>query len=60
MEVELQLAALRMSDVDTPTRFAFEVDAPLVEWAEKVLISIPADFTVAFNQCPTVAALIGL
>ena len=57
MEVELQLAALRMSDVDTPTRFALEVDAPLVE---KVLISIPADFMMAFNQFPTVAALIGL
>ena len=50
MEVELQFAALRMSDIDTPTSFALEVDAPLVEWAEKVFISMPANFLMAFNK----------
>ena len=50
MEVELQFAALRISGADTPTRLALEVDAPLVEWAENVLVSIPADFIMAFSQ----------
>ena len=43
------VSCLRMSDVDTPTRFALEVDAPLVEWVEKVLISIPANFMIALQ-----------
>jgi hypothetical protein len=38
VEEELQFAALRMSDVETPTHFALEVAAPLVEWAENVLV----------------------
>ncbi len=50
MEKELHFAALRMSDVETPTRFALEVAAPLVEWAENVLVSMPADFMIVFNQ----------
>ena len=49
MEVELQFAALRISGANTPTRLALEVD-PLVEWAENVLVSIPADFIMAFSQ----------
>ena len=35
----LQLAALRMSAVDTPTALALEVAAPHVEWAEKTEVS---------------------
>ena len=42
-----------------PAARALEVAAPLVEWAENRLVSIPAAFIMAFNQCPIVAGLCG-
>ena len=39
---------------------AAEVDAPLVEWAVKVLMSIPDIFKTFFNQRPIVQGAIGL
>ena len=45
----LQLAALKMSPVETPADFAFEVAAPQVEWAEKTLVSIPAELITVFS-----------
>jgi len=34
VEEELQLAALRSSDMGTSSGFSLEADAPLVEWAD--------------------------
>ena len=39
MEVELQLAALRISAADNPADLALQVVAPHVECAEKMLAS---------------------
>lgn len=60
MEVELQLAALRISPADTPADLALEVAAPRVECAEKMLVSMPAECITLFSQWPIVAALTGL
>ena len=59
MEVELQLAALSMSTVATPTALALEVAAPRAECAEKASVLIPAFFITLFSQCPIVTALTG-
>lgn len=60
MDIELQLAAFRISAEDTPAAFAFEVAAPRVEWAEKIWVSIPAAFMTLLIQWPIVAGLTGL
>lgn len=49
MEVKLQLAAFKTSAVGTPTALAFDVHAAQVECAEKLSVSIPADFMIFFN-----------
>ena len=36
MDTELRSAALKISGTETPAALAFEVAAPLVEWAEVV------------------------
>ena len=41
--MELQLAALRMSATEAPRAFALDVDAPLVEWAVKMVVSIQSN-----------------
>ena len=60
VETELQLAALRVSAVETPSALALEVTAPHVEWAKKMLVSMRAKSIVLFSQWPIVAALTGL
>lgn len=62
MKVELddQFAALRISDVDTLEALAFEVAAPLVEWALKCCVSIPAQAMIALSQLPIMQGLTGL
>ena len=45
-----QSAALRLSLVLIPESAAAKVDAPLVEWAVKVLMSIPDIYKTSFNQ----------
>ena len=59
VETELQLAALRVSAVETPSALALEVTAPHVEWA-KMLVSMRAKSVVLFSQWPIVATLTGL
>ena len=52
MEAELQLAAFKMSAVETLTALAFDVDAPWVECAENLSVSMQADFMILLNQWP--------
>jgi len=42
------LLVFSISAKDTPMALAFEVEAPLVEWAEKICVSIPATFKKPF------------
>ena len=49
-----------MSLVVIPESAAAEVDAPLVEWAVKVLMSILDIFKTSFNQQAIVQGAIGL
>ena len=47
---ELQLAALRMSAVDTPGALALEVAAPRAEWVKKSKVSTPVSAITLFFQ----------
>ena len=49
-----------MSLVVIPESAVAEVDAPLVEWAVKVLMSIPDIYKTSFNQRAIVQGAIGL
>ena len=49
IEAELQLAALSIYAVETSPALALKVAAPRVEWAKKMLVSIPAEFNTVFN-----------
>ena len=49
-----------MSLVVIPESAVAEVDAPLVEWAVKVLMSIPDIFKTSFNHRAIVQGAIGL
>ena len=49
-----------MSAVGTPAALAFDVDAPRVECAVKMSVSMPADFIIPFSQWLMVASLTGL
>ena len=50
VDTELQSAALKISGTETPAALAFEVAAPLVEWAEKIPVSIPDKVIMRFSQ----------
>ncbi len=56
MEVELQLAAFKMSAIGTPIALAFDLDPPKVECAENLSASMPANFMILFHQWPIVTA----
>ena len=55
-----QQPCFKISSIGTPLKSALEVDADLVEWALKVLMSIPAFFRIFFNQPEIVEDTTGL
>ena len=59
-KVELQLATFKMSAVGILSVLAFDVDAARRDYAEKMSMLLPADFTIPFSQWPIVAGLIDL
>ena len=54
-----QSACWRASERVAPNSNAFDVDAPLIEWAEYLVISIPALARVVFTQWAMLHALTG-
>lgn len=49
-----QWAVPKILSIGTPILTALEAEAPLVECAENLDVSIPADFRTFLIQCPTV------
>ena len=58
--MEYQSTAFGMSAVVTPTLKAAKVAAPLIEWALKMLVSMPAFSSMDFSHLAMVEELTGL
>lgn len=54
------MPSLQSSGVESPADLDSDVAAPLVEWAKKNRVSIPAWLITVFNQCQMVESLTAL
>ena len=55
-----QQPRFKIYSIGAPLKSALEIDADLVEWALKVLMSIPAFYRIFFNQPEIVEDTTGL
>ena len=55
----MELAAARISGIETPVSAAAEVDVLMVEWVQNIAVLIPAFDNVDFIQQAIVALLAG-